>query len=190
MFGGLAADALIWDMGSMNGCRKGRLKLQPHVRYALSEGDKVILADVPCQYALVRAAEGQNGGGRVGTPDYGVRQRDNEEASPPRAENGRANVATEMATVADRTGNREGGFLTPSSVPGDAQQRSSQEGSAQAPVVGLRKQSPAPLVPESDSESDGEREAFRPKPAKHLGKDAVHIYAFVLFDVFLVCCVL
>uniref|UniRef100_A0A4W5QGB5 FHA domain-containing protein n=1 Tax=Hucho hucho TaxID=62062 RepID=A0A4W5QGB5_9TELE len=32
-------EALVWDLGSMNGTRKGRTKLTPHVRYALTEGD-------------------------------------------------------------------------------------------------------------------------------------------------------
>nr|XP_055065846.1 mediator of DNA damage checkpoint protein 1 [Misgurnus anguillicaudatus] len=45
-----AIEALLWDMGSLNGTRKGRLKLTPQVRYALAEGDSVVLADVPCQY--------------------------------------------------------------------------------------------------------------------------------------------
>ncbi|XP_028280178.1 mediator of DNA damage checkpoint protein 1 isoform X2 [Parambassis ranga] len=43
-------EALVWDLGSMNGTRKGRLKLTPNVRYALSEGDSLVLADIPCQY--------------------------------------------------------------------------------------------------------------------------------------------
>ncbi|KAM9310188.1 mediator of DNA damage checkpoint protein 1 [Pholidichthys leucotaenia] len=44
-------EALIWDLGSMNGTRKGYLKLTPNVRYALSEGDSLVVADIPCQYA-------------------------------------------------------------------------------------------------------------------------------------------
>ncbi|KAM9852080.1 mediator of DNA damage checkpoint protein 1 [Aulostomus maculatus] len=43
-------EALVWDLGSMNGTRKGRLKLTPNVRYALSEGDRLVVADIPCQY--------------------------------------------------------------------------------------------------------------------------------------------
>lgn len=43
-------EALVWDLESMNGTRKGRLKLTPHVRYALSEGDSLVVADIPCQY--------------------------------------------------------------------------------------------------------------------------------------------
>lgn len=43
-------EALVWDLGSLNGTRKGRLKLTPNVRYALSECDSLVLADIPCQY--------------------------------------------------------------------------------------------------------------------------------------------
>ncbi|XP_034409616.1 mediator of DNA damage checkpoint protein 1 isoform X2 [Cyclopterus lumpus] len=43
-------EALIWDLGSMNGTRKGHFKLTPNVRYALSEGDSLVVADIPCQY--------------------------------------------------------------------------------------------------------------------------------------------
>lgn len=43
-------EALVWDLGSLNGTRKGRLKLTPHVRYALSECESLVLADIPCQY--------------------------------------------------------------------------------------------------------------------------------------------
>ncbi|MEQ2184455.1 hypothetical protein GOODEAATRI_008180 [Goodea atripinnis] len=43
-------EALVWDLGSMNGTRRGRLKLTPNVRYALSEGDGLILGNIPCRY--------------------------------------------------------------------------------------------------------------------------------------------
>ncbi|XP_061770806.1 mediator of DNA damage checkpoint protein 1 [Nerophis ophidion] len=43
-------EALVWDLGSMNGTRKGRLKLTPNVRYALSDGDRLSVADIPCQF--------------------------------------------------------------------------------------------------------------------------------------------
>lgn len=48
-------EALVWDLGSLNGTRKGRLKLTPNVRYALSEHDSLILADIPCQYVRCSA---------------------------------------------------------------------------------------------------------------------------------------
>ncbi|XP_030605195.1 mediator of DNA damage checkpoint protein 1 isoform X2 [Archocentrus centrarchus] len=43
-------EALVWDLGSMNGTRKGRLKLTPNVRYALSDGDSLVVADIPCHF--------------------------------------------------------------------------------------------------------------------------------------------
>ncbi|KAJ7985614.1 hypothetical protein DPEC_G00353900 [Dallia pectoralis] len=46
-------EALVWDLGSMNGTRKGRTKLTSHVRYALTEGECLVLADIPCQYVSV-----------------------------------------------------------------------------------------------------------------------------------------
>lgn len=52
---GVDLEALVWDLGSMNGTRKGRLKLTPNVRYALSDGDSLVLADIPCQFVSVNA---------------------------------------------------------------------------------------------------------------------------------------
>lgn len=43
-------EALVWDLGSLNGTRKGRLKLTPNVRYALSDCDSLVVADIPCRY--------------------------------------------------------------------------------------------------------------------------------------------
>lgn len=48
-------EALVWDLGSLNGTRKGRLKLTPNVRYALSECDSLVVADIPCQYVSCSA---------------------------------------------------------------------------------------------------------------------------------------
>ncbi|PWA23836.1 hypothetical protein CCH79_00010958, partial [Gambusia affinis] len=43
-------EAVVWDQKSMNGTHKGRLKLTPNVRYALNEGDDLVLGDIPCRY--------------------------------------------------------------------------------------------------------------------------------------------
>lgn len=43
-------EALVWDQKSTNGTHKGRLKLTPNVRYALNEGDNLVLGDIPCRY--------------------------------------------------------------------------------------------------------------------------------------------
>lgn len=48
-------EALVWDLGSLNGTRKGRLKLTPNVRYALSECDSLVVADIPCRYVSCSA---------------------------------------------------------------------------------------------------------------------------------------
>lgn len=53
-------EALVWDLGSMNGTRKSRLKLTPNVRYALSDGDRLVLADIPCHFVscAINSSEG------------------------------------------------------------------------------------------------------------------------------------
>lgn len=48
-------EALVWDLGSLNGTRKGRLKLTPNARYALNECDSLVVADIPCQYVSCSA---------------------------------------------------------------------------------------------------------------------------------------
>lgn len=53
--GDVGMEALVWDHGSLNGTRKGRLKLTPNVRYALSDHDSLVLADIPCQYVSCSA---------------------------------------------------------------------------------------------------------------------------------------
>ncbi|KAI1885761.1 hypothetical protein AGOR_G00207130 [Albula goreensis] len=65
-------EALLWDLGSMNGTRRGRLRLTPHVRYALSEGESVVLADLPCQYICMRE---EQAGGRLEEPAVTEAQR-------------------------------------------------------------------------------------------------------------------
>ncbi|XP_077454274.1 mediator of DNA damage checkpoint protein 1 isoform X2 [Stigmatopora argus] len=64
---GVDMEALVWDLGSMNGTRKGRLKLTPNVRYALSEGDHLVMADVPCQYVKI-TREDRTSEARVSVP--------------------------------------------------------------------------------------------------------------------------
>lgn len=53
--GDVDTEALVWDLGSLNGTRKGRLKLTPNVRYALIEHDSLVLADIPCRYVSCSA---------------------------------------------------------------------------------------------------------------------------------------
>ncbi|KAM4736254.1 mediator of DNA damage checkpoint protein 1 isoform 2-T2 [Anableps anableps] len=60
-------EALVWDLGSMNGTRKGLLKLTPNVRYALSEGETLVLGNIPCRYVSSRV-DSPSSLGDMGTP--------------------------------------------------------------------------------------------------------------------------
>ncbi|XP_072316839.1 mediator of DNA damage checkpoint protein 1 isoform X2 [Eucyclogobius newberryi] len=136
-------EALLWDMGSMNGTRKGHLKLTPNVRYALSEGDSVVLADIPCKYT-----KGARGTRTPGTPNLDARD--------VLRENGghlRGNKAKSPAGAAKRDGlaDAEGARGTPA--------RTGALSLEQTPTQ------PQPsLAPDSESESEeaGDR---RPKAA-------------------------
>ncbi|MGH0153697.1 UNVERIFIED_CONTAM: hypothetical protein FKN15_027374 [Acipenser sinensis] len=44
---------LLWDCGSLNGTRKGRMQLKPRVRYDLQDGELLVFADLPCQYFIL-----------------------------------------------------------------------------------------------------------------------------------------
>lgn len=181
---GEVTETLIWDMGSLNGTRKGRLKLKPHVRYALIEGDKVTLADLPCQYVALGAAEGERGKGEAGTADCPVGV-GGEETNMPVQQSCEVKLRTEMGAEAEgemaSAANGERGSLTPRSEQGGAILRGSQGTSPTPPVAEPKAQTPAPLVPESDAESDGEREGWRPRAGKSLGKQhVVFIYTDLL----------
>ncbi|XP_024861524.1 mediator of DNA damage checkpoint protein 1 isoform X2 [Kryptolebias marmoratus] len=127
-------EALVWDLGSMNGTRKGRLKLTPNVRYALGEGDSLVLADIPCQYVscgsdsvsshdVMRIPGSRNSRVKTGLPDA-VGDTD---TVGKKCVNG--------GTKAKKTPDR-GGCLSFEQTPTQPQ---------------------GSLVPESDSDSEGER---------------------------------
>ncbi|KAK2855142.1 hypothetical protein Q7C36_007011 [Tachysurus vachellii] len=121
-------DALLWDLGSLNGTRKGRLKLSPHVRYALTEGDSVVLADLPCQYISLKNTEKNT---HTSAGDKATRT----SSSSSSAEGGDVN----------RVDNgRKKTVLPPVPVWSDEAKRSEPT-----------------LVPESDSDSDGEKHGRR-----------------------------
>lgn len=179
-----ATETLIWDMGSLNGTRKGRLKLKPNVRYALTEGDKVTLADLPCQYVALGAAEGERGKGEAGTADCLAEER-GEETNMPKQQSCEVKLRTEMGAEAERemasAANGERGCLTPRREQGGAELRGSQEVSPRPLMAELKDQTPTPLVPESDAESDEERKGWRPRAVKSLGKQhVVFIYTDLL----------
>ncbi|CAJ1062565.1 LOW QUALITY PROTEIN: mediator of DNA damage checkpoint protein 1 [Xyrichtys novacula] len=116
-------EALVWDLGSMNGTRKGRLKLSPNVRYALSEQDSLVVADIPCKFVSCIADVGDT-------------------RASERKQNGvNAETVTEQKA---RVSSPEDKRNTPL--------RHSCLSVEQTPV-----QLQASLVPESDSDSDGER---------------------------------
>ncbi|CAL8247425.1 unnamed protein product [Lota lota] len=127
-------EALVWDMGSMNGTRKGRLKLTPHVRYALSEEENLMVADIPCQYtSCVDPGSLVNRGSLVARESQGTRE-DVEVHT-----NGNAEEPT-RASLGECGEMME----TPARIKGLSfeQTPTQPEGS---------------LVPASDSDSDGER---------------------------------
>lgn len=61
-------EALVWDLGSLNGTRKGRLKLTPNVRYALSDCDSLVVADIPCRYVTCSADSADSSPDNLKTP--------------------------------------------------------------------------------------------------------------------------
>lgn len=75
---GDAVEALLWDMGSLNGTRKGRFKLTPQVRYALTEGESLVIADVPCQYTGLNISNRDT----YKTPEKEVSKKEKKECSP------------------------------------------------------------------------------------------------------------
>lgn len=118
----------------MNGTRKGRLKLTPNVRYALSEGDSLILADIPCQYVSCSARSASS----------------QADTKTPGSRNSRIKTVSPGALgVADRVGTKcvNGGMeVKESSIRGSCLSFE------QTP-----RQPQGSLVPDSDSDSDSER---------------------------------
>lgn len=135
-------ETLVWDLGSMNGTRKGRLKLTPHVRYALTEGESLVVADIPCQYVSYGAdlVSSQDNTRTPGSRNALVKDR-----------------------LADATGEKWGDTTSGNKqcVNGDTKARGSFQ---KTPVRGTClsfEQTPiqpqGSLVPESDTDSDSER---------------------------------
>lgn len=138
----------------MNGTRKGHLKLTPHVRYALTEGDSLVVADIPCQYVSCSADSASS---------------QNDTRTP---ESRKSKVKT---TLHDASGGKGGTSSTGNKdcVNGGANTRVS---FGRTPVGGTClsfEQTPTQpegtLVPESDSDSDGEKEKGGHRKWTHLG---------------------
>ncbi|XP_045900642.1 mediator of DNA damage checkpoint protein 1 [Micropterus dolomieu] len=135
-------EALVWDLGSMNGTRKGRLKLTPNVRYALSESDSLVMADIPCKYVScavdgassqggVRTPVSRNSGVNVRLPDASAEKGGYTSTGSKKCVNGRCLSFEQTLTQPQRT-----------------------------------------LVPESDSDSEGEREGGGDRRHKALVSDS------------------
>lgn len=136
-------EALLWDMGSLNGTRKGRLKLTPQVRYALTEGDSVVLADVPCQYTCLKISKKET----CITPEKGGVSKKEKNSSPALSS---SDSESELSKgVRNRLNVKGRSVLPPVPLwsPEDEQPKMSSPQSA-------HKQPEITLVPESDS--DGE----------------------------------
>ncbi|MCJ8728987.1 hypothetical protein PDJAM_G00009410 [Pangasius djambal] len=137
-----ATEALLWDLGSLNGTRKGRLKLTPHVRYALTEGDSVVLADLPCQYVSLKNTERNT---HTATADGG-----REKATGPTSTSGSSEGGTGKGV---ENGGKKSA-LPP--VPVWTDEAKSLQSLQTTPRKPERT-----LVPESDSDSDGEKHGRR-----------------------------
>nr|XP_023997322.1 mediator of DNA damage checkpoint protein 1-like isoform X3 [Salvelinus alpinus] len=170
----METEALVWDLGSMNGTRKGRTKLTPHVRYALTEGECVVIADIPCQYVSVDQRGGQrhmqnpinahSGRGRRTGPDRKAQFR----GSPIGHGLGRKTGTPKTERPTEGRGvNGEMGAPSLTELGGKGQTRAIPLLLEQTPTQPERT-----LVPESESDSDGDREGRRDKRGKYFVSDS------------------
>uniref|UniRef100_A0A8D0AIX4 Mediator of DNA damage checkpoint protein 1 n=1 Tax=Sander lucioperca TaxID=283035 RepID=A0A8D0AIX4_SANLU len=131
-------EALVWDLGSMNGTHKGRLKLTPNVRYALSERDSLVVADIPCQYVRdMRTPVSRNSGVKAPLPDAS-------------GEKGGDTITGSKKCV-------NGGTKTRVSSPDQEDTRKNPIRTSCLSFEQTPTQPQGTLVPESGSDSDGER---------------------------------
>ncbi|TDH11620.1 hypothetical protein EPR50_G00062670 [Perca flavescens] len=141
-------EALVWDLGSMNGTHKGRLKLTPNVRYALSEHDSLVVADIPCQYVSC-AVDTVPSQGDMRTP---VNRNSGVKAPLPDAsgEKGGDTITGSKTCV-------NGGTKTRVSSPDQEDTRKTPVRTSCLSFEQTPTQPQGTLVPESGSDSDGER---------------------------------
>lgn len=147
-------EALVWDLGSMNGTRKGRLKLTPEVRYSLSDGDSLVVADIPCQYVscAVNAVSSQR---NLRTP---MSRKSLLKAGLPDASGKKGGDTSTGSKNCVNGGTKSGVSLAKTPV------RTSCLSFEQTPT-----QPQGTLVPKSDSESEDERWGGGPRMRKTLG---------------------
>ncbi|XP_019751587.1 mediator of DNA damage checkpoint protein 1 isoform X3 [Hippocampus comes] len=145
---GVEIEAVVRDLGSMNGTRIGRIKLIPNIPYPLSEGNRLFMADMPCQYLGIGDAH-QNIGGQPS----GV------------------GISLARDSVEKRDGLKEMSQAWAKVSPlGKAEKKPAKNScvSFEATPVQLQRT----LVPESESDSDGERPRNRESRRKLQGSDS------------------
>ncbi|XP_059363685.1 mediator of DNA damage checkpoint protein 1-like isoform X2 [Carassius carassius] len=153
-------EALLWDMGSLNGTRKGRFKLTPQVRYALTEGESVVFADVPCQYIGLNISKKDT---RI-TPENGGVSKKEKNSSPVLSS---SDSESELSKgVRKRLNVKERSVLPPVPLwsPEDEQPKTSSPQPA-------HKHPEITLVPESESDGENatdERKDFDSASSSHL----------------------
>ncbi|XP_062321699.1 mediator of DNA damage checkpoint protein 1 isoform X2 [Osmerus eperlanus] len=171
--GNAAMEALVWDLGSMNGTRKGRIKLTPHVRYALSEGDGVVVADIPCQYTScpVDKMAGLRDKQSPGKKASGRRAQVGEVKGKDHLRESLRNQSRGPDTSTDAEENVNGA-IDETPVVGSSTKRKTP---SRTEPLSLGNGAPQPeetLVPASDSDSDGEREQRRKRNQTFIVSDS------------------
>ncbi|CAI5663737.1 unnamed protein product [Oreochromis niloticus] len=168
-------EALVWDLGSMNGTRKGRLKLTPNVRYALSEGDSLVVADIPCQFVScgVDSSQGdassplrQNSGVKTKLPDASGEKGADTSIDSKKCVNGGAETPVRASCLTfEQTPHQPQGTLVPESdsdsdsetgVRGERRRKtlvSDSDSHKSSPISSSFLSPPNKVVPESDNES-------------------------------------
>ncbi|XP_061144949.1 mediator of DNA damage checkpoint protein 1 isoform X2 [Syngnathus typhle] len=145
---GVNVEAVVRDLGSMNGTRIGRVKLIPNISYPLSEGNSLVVADMPCQYLGISEVRQDVGGCPVSLQGESVEKRDSCEESASWASRASAKVSP-PSQVKKKPTQKSYLFLeTPVQLRGT-------------------------LVPESESDSDGERPGNREARRKLQGSDSM-----------------
>lgn len=132
----------------MNGTRMGRLKLTSNVRYALSEGERLVVADIPCQYVscTVNTVSSQ---GDIRTP---VSRNEGVKARLPDASREKGGDTSTGSKKCVNGGTKPLAMMSSLDLEDTRKTRTTCLSFEQTPT-----QPEGTLVPESESDSDGER---------------------------------
>ncbi|XP_051920895.1 mediator of DNA damage checkpoint protein 1 isoform X2 [Hippocampus zosterae] len=141
---GVEIEAVVRDLGSMNGTRIGRVKLIPNIPYPLSEGNRLFMADMPCQYLGIDDAH-QNIGGRplgvgISLAKDSVEKRDGLKATP---------VQPQRTLVPESESDSDG------EGPRNRESRRKLQGSDSSPTCSTFLSPTNKIVPESPDCADG-----------------------------------